>query len=155
MEIALRSVQASKWIVELPVPYVEVRPTRALMFKKIYFNVRAFNRLRRVFQLAYRPVRALNHHCRVARAAPPRTQDGSAQAAVDRADARDPLPALGEIPAWHRDQSRAMPRLASHKARRGKCVWDRDGLVASTPHSTRNSKTNGESAVPTAISSLP
>ena len=75
-EIALRSVQASKWIVELPVPFAEVRPTRALMFKKIYFNVRAFNRLRRVFQERSRnpgPVR-MHRLCRedvLANVAPP------------------------------------------------------------------------------------
>lgn len=61
-EIVLRTVQASRWVVELPVPYLEVRPTRSFMFTKVYFNVRAFIRLRRVLEEQSRVPGAVRLH---------------------------------------------------------------------------------------------
>ena len=81
-EIVLRTIRASKWVVELPVPYAEVRPTRSFMLKKIFFNLRAFNRLRKVFQLEppqSGPVR-LHRFCRedvLAQVAPPAAVEAS------------------------------------------------------------------------------
>jgi len=81
-EIVLRTVRASKWVVELPVPYAEVRPTRSFMLKKILFNLRAFNRLRKIFQMEppqSGPVR-LHRFCRedvLAQVAPPEPVEAS------------------------------------------------------------------------------
>ena len=43
----LRALRAGLWICEAPVIYREQRPPRNLMVKKIYWNVREFNRLRK------------------------------------------------------------------------------------------------------------
>ena len=84
-EIVLRSLRKSKWIVELPVPFAEVRPTRSLMVKKIFYNLRAFSRLRKVFRsepYEARPAR-LHRMCRedvLAGVAPPELPGVSAPA---------------------------------------------------------------------------
>ena len=81
-EIVLRAVRASLWIVELPVPYAEVRPTRSFMMKKIFYNLRAFNRLRKTFRSEppqTGPVR-LHRFCRedvLAQVAPPKAVEVS------------------------------------------------------------------------------
>jgi len=97
-ELVLRAVRASLWIVELPVPYAEVRPTRSFMVKKIFYNLRAFIRLRQIFQAEppqAGPVR-LHRFCRedvLAQVAPPKAVEvseshiGAAEASVGQRQA--------------------------------------------------------------------
>lgn len=49
-EIVLRSVRAGYRIVEVPFPYVEVRPPRKAIIKKVVWNLIAINRMRRVMR---------------------------------------------------------------------------------------------------------
>jgi glycosyltransferase involved in cell wall biosynthesis len=49
-EFVIRALRAGLWIVEVPVIYVEQRPSQKLMFEKIARNVWEFNRLRRMLR---------------------------------------------------------------------------------------------------------
>ncbi len=64
-EFTLRAFRSGLWIAEAPVSYREHRPPKNLMFKKIYWNIREFNRLRRVLQtIPYHDHVRLRRFCR-------------------------------------------------------------------------------------------
>jgi glycosyltransferase involved in cell wall biosynthesis len=58
-ELTLRAMRAGLWLAEIPVPVVELRPPRNLMFVKIYRNLVDIRRLRNTMRQipANRPVR--------------------------------------------------------------------------------------------------
>ena len=64
-EVVLRSSRAGLRIIEAPVVHVEHRPARNLMLKKIFWNLRAFYRLRKVMVTV--PFEGPTRHYRVAR----------------------------------------------------------------------------------------
>lgn len=64
-EFTLRAFRSGLWIAEAPVSYREQRPPKNLMFKKIYWNLREFNRLRRVLRtIPYHDHVRLRRYCR-------------------------------------------------------------------------------------------
>ena len=45
VELVIRTIRASKRVIELPVPYIEMRPSRNTLFRKILWNMWALSKL--------------------------------------------------------------------------------------------------------------